>query len=92
MKLRVSGLKYSAIELLGAGYYSYEPRNKLKLYNQSRQKVGAILALVYFKPEEMVAFKKVINDIEDELLPAYSALIKRIDKKSESNREKYKNL
>jgi excisionase family DNA binding protein len=88
IKIRLEELKLSAIELLGAGYYSFEPRNKMGLYNESRQKVGGILALTYYQMPENHNLKKAIDEIENDLLPAYSALIKRMDRK----REKYKDL
>jgi len=85
-KNRLENLKLSAIELLGAGYYSYEPRNKMNLYNESRQKVGAILALSYFNLSDSGDYQKIIREIEDDLLPAYSALIKRMDRRNEKHK------
>lgn len=86
LKERLEDLKLSAIELLGAGYYSFEPKNKKNLYNESRQKVGAILALSYFNLTDCEASLKLVREIEDDLLPAYSALIKRMDRRNEKHK------
>ncbi len=86
LKERLENLKLSAIELLGAGYYSFEPKNKKNLYNESRQKVGAILALSYFNLTDCETSLKLIREIEDDLLPAYSALIKRMDRRNEKHK------
>lgn len=85
LKERLEDLKLSAIELLGAGYYSFEAKNKKNLYNESRQKVGAILALFYFNFADSEASLKFVREIEDDLLPAYSALIKRMDRRNEKH-------
>jgi len=81
IKIRLEELKLSAIELLGAGYYSFEPHHKMGLYSESRQKVGGILALTYYQVPENHDFKSITDEIENDLLPAYSALIKRMDRK-----------
>ena len=51
---KVLQLKTEALEYLGAGFYSYGSRNKVMLYNRSREKVGGILSLIYFYKEENV--------------------------------------
>ena len=80
---RIKELRLSAIELLGAGYYTYGASKKMNIYDRSREKVGAILAIL-FSQTENESLAKIIDDIEGELLPAYSALIKRMDKNSEN--------
>lgn len=85
LRERLNTLKLSAIEFLGAGYYSFEPQSKMNLYNKSRENVGAILALSYAHLSEDQKFQKMISYIEEELLPAYSALIKRMDKRREKS-------
>jgi hypothetical protein len=82
---RLVELRYSAVEFLGAGYYSFLPAKKMELYNLSRQRVGALVALLqYGSPSE--AIQKIIYEIEEELMPTYSALIKRMDKKCEKSK------
>ena len=80
---RVKELRLTAFELLGAGYYTYGSSKKMKIYDRSRENVGALLAII-FSQKENENMSKVITEIEGELLPAYSALIKRMDKISEN--------
>lgn len=80
---KLLSLKMEAIELLGAGFYAYEAKNKKALYNRSREKVGGILSLIYFNNDFEKKIPSEINRIEEDLLPAYSALIRRIEKKYE---------
>lgn len=80
-KLRT--LKVEALELLGAGFYAFGSQNKSILYNRSREKVGGILSLVYFYHETNEKLPKGILKIEEDLMPAYSSLIRKIEKKSE---------
>lgn len=82
---RLVELRYSAVEFLGAGYYSFLPAKKMELYNLSRQRVGALVALLQYGPPSE-AIQKIIYDIEEELMPTYSALIKRMDKKCEKSK------
>jgi len=85
---KMKGLYYEAMEYIGAGYYSFESYNKKQLYNKSREKVGGILSLIYAHQDE--AFHQsppeVIKKIEDDLLPAFSGLIRKMDRAS---RKKY---
>lgn len=85
---KMKGLYYEAMEYLGAGYYSFEASNKKQLYNKSREKVGGILSLLYAHQNE--EFHKsppeIIKKIEDDLLPAFSGLIRKMD---QASRKKY---
>ena len=45
---KINQLKIDAVELLGAGFYSFDVRNKIMLYNRSREKIGGILSIIYF--------------------------------------------
>lgn len=76
-------LKSECLEAMGAGYYSFNPKDKLRFYATSREKMGAILALCYCESAFVKSHPDFFNQVEDEILPAYSALIKRIDKKNE---------
>lgn len=80
---KILSLKMEALELLGAGFYAYEAKNKKALYNRSREKVGGILSLIYFNHDFKNKVPEEINRIEEDLLPAYSSLIRRIEKKYE---------
>lgn len=76
---KINQLKIEAIELLGAGFYSFDLRNKLVLYNKSREKIGGILSIVYFHAGSKLTHDFIL--IEEKLMPAYSSLIRKIENK-----------
>ncbi len=76
-------LKMEALEFLGAGFYTYSSRNKAILYGRSREKVGGMLSLAYFYQQEKDKPAPNILKIEEELMPAFSSLIRKIEKKNE---------
>lgn len=76
-------LKMEALEFLGAGFYAFGSRNKALLYGRSREKVGGMLSLAYFYQHEQNKTAKEILKIEEELMPAFSSLIRKIEKKNE---------
>lgn len=80
---KVDQLRLQALENLGAGYYSFDPMSKASLYRRSRERVGGILALLYFASNDKQGEQPLIAKIESELMPAYSALIRRMEKKRE---------
>lgn len=83
-----NNLKLEAIELLGAGFYAYEFQHKKNYYNLSRQRISGILSLMHsFDPENVR-----IKTLEEDLLPAYSSLIKRLEITNEKKYEASKNL
>lgn len=81
-KEKLYTMKLEALEFLGAGFYAYEPKLKKELYNRSREKVGGMLSIIYFY-HESGKLPVGVDQIEEELLPAFSALIRRIEKKHE---------
>ncbi len=75
-------LKLEAIEYLGAGFYAFEFQHKKNYYNLSRQKISGMLSLLHsFEPENAR-----IKILEDDLMPAYSALIKKLEKYNEKKK------
>jgi len=84
LKRKLSELKFEALEYLGAGFYAYGAHNKAALYNRSREKVGGMLCLLYFHQSQGCPVPDDVAKIEEELMPAYSSLIRRIEKKNES--------
>lgn len=75
-------LRNTALESLGAGYYSFHSASKARHYEQSRNAVGAILAQLQVGPDKFVgAWREEIDYLEKELLPAYSSLIKKIERR-----------
>jgi excisionase family DNA binding protein len=81
-------LKLEAIELLGAGFYAYEFQHKKSYYNMSRQKISGLLSLLHTFDSK----NERIKILEQELLPAYSALIKKLEKSNGKKNEASKNL
>lgn len=75
---RITELKEDAVELLGAGCYSYSKKDKQRLYQMSREKVGAIISLYYFD-QGPNSPPSIIKSLEEDLLPAYSALIRKME-------------
>ena len=76
---------HDAVSYLGAGYYAYNTEDKLRLYRKSREKLGSALALIYYSIDSIQNDSHIIDNIEGQLLPAYSSLIKRMDKKREKS-------
>ncbi len=83
LEVKLINNRLDIFELLGAGYYSFDNLAKKNAYSYSRQKVGAILALLYLDNELLKSWKDEITAMEKELLPAYSSLIRKIEKRSE---------
>jgi excisionase family DNA binding protein len=81
--LKLYDLKLAALELIGAGYHSFDKKEKRNLYNQSREKVGGILALLYFDEKLEKAWATEIKFMENQLLAAYSSLIRKMEKRNE---------
>lgn len=80
-------LQLEALEWLGIGYYSYGVRAKVTGYQRSREKVAGILALSYhLHPKSTTTpppFVSVLTAIEEELMPMYAALIRKLEKKDD---------
>jgi excisionase family DNA binding protein len=83
MLTKVSNLHLAAFEYIGAGYYSFGAANKMHHYEKSREKVAGIIAILYGEKSKDSKIQEFLNKIEDDLLPVYSSLIKRMDKKIE---------
>ena len=78
---KINQLKIDAVELLGAGFYSFDVRNKIMLYNRSREKIGGILSIIYFYTGSNDKLSQDFFLIEEKLMPAYSSLIRKIENK-----------
>ena len=79
----VSRLHLDALKYIGSGYYSFGAENKMQHYEKSREKIAGIIAILYGVSLANTKVSNLLNKIEDELLPVYSSLIKRMDKKIE---------
>ena len=80
---RIHSLKLDALELIGAGYFSFNKNEKRNLYNQSREKTGAILAILYIDLKVKELWSDEVYFIENQLLAAYSSLIRKMEKMNE---------
>ena len=78
---RVHDLKMAAFENLGAGFYSYENAEKVRYYNQARAALGSIVALLCSCKARRDQWNHEISVIESQVIPACSALIRKIEKK-----------
>lgn len=80
---RIRTLKLDALELVGAGHDSFDKKEKRNLYNQSREKIGAILAILYIDLKVKELWSDEVYFIENQLLAAYSSLIRKMEKTNE---------
>ncbi len=71
--------KYKILEALGSGFYSYGT-SKIAFYSNAREYLGAILGLVYANPEFLEKWKKDVEFLEKNLIPAFSSLIRKMQK------------
>ncbi len=78
---RVRELKSTVLENLGAGFYSYENSEKARYYNQARAALGAIVALLSSSHIKRDQWSREISILESQVIPACSALIRKIEKK-----------
>lgn len=89
VKNKIAILKIEAIELLGAGYYSYSNHEKQALYKKARERVGGLLSIYYFSKESTNTNPpQSIQDLEELLLPAFAALIRKIEKGGQTSKHK----
>jgi len=67
---------------LGAGFYSFNLTHKKQLYLRAREALGAFIATAKFYE---LGEKNLIKEIEENLISALSALIKKLENKIEKN-------
>jgi len=72
-------LKGETIEFLGRGFYCYQIQRKRCLYDRSREKLGSLLALIYFFLSEH-PIKKQAEHMEQELMPLFSSLLRKMER------------
>ncbi len=82
-------LKMDAIELIGAGFYSFDNKLKARLYDHSRAKVGGMLSLFYFYTNHANDIPSKIRRLEEDLMPAFSSLIRKIEIKTDRSYKKF---
>lgn len=76
---RLRDLQAAILEQLGAGYYAYGA-DKRGHYDRSRSLIGSALALVYSDTEARRHWASDIAFLERDVLPAFAALIKKIER------------
>lgn len=79
---RVCRLAEEALEELGAGFYAYGFQVKKEHYLAARARLGALLALLRSDRVLSDSWIAEIKSIEDQLLPAFGALIKKMEKRT----------
>ena len=79
---RVEELRLGVFENLGAGYYSFDFSHKCRFYNQARANTGSIIALILGSEDQALVWDKEVSVLKEELLPALSALIRKIEKRA----------
>ncbi len=88
---RIFNLQLSALEGLGGGYYSQNRDIKLKKYSEARSCIGAILSILHSCCNITERMKGYIKQIEEEVLPALSALIRYIElDKGNKNKSRFR--
>ena len=80
--LGLQTLVFKCVECLGSGYYSYGLEPKITFYSKARAYLGALLARLHCLPaDQKNMWAEEIKDIENELLSAIGALIRKLEKK-----------
>ncbi len=78
----ISSSKIDALKYLGAGFYSFNLTIKKNYYDNARAALGGLVTIWHFHEEATPEF---IKRIEEDLIPAYSALIRKLEKKIEKD-------
>lgn len=89
LQQKFSSLQLEALEFLGAGFYAFGNKSKAILYSRAREKVGGMLAIFYFYQDQNSETPQKILKIEEDLMPAFSSLIRRMERKND-NKTEYK--
>jgi excisionase family DNA binding protein len=88
---QLTQFRYKILEHLGAGYCSFGAA-KRHHYDQSRGVIGSVLAIIYSDEKLATLFEKDLSFLENELLLAFTSLIRKIEKCNRREfvpREKY---
>lgn len=73
-------IKHDIFKFLGAGYYSFGKKHKILYYQKARAAYGAFLSVLLSDPEHSGRFNPELLYIQEKLLPAMSALIRKMEK------------
>lgn len=83
---KIVNLGEGVLEEIGAGFYAFGAHVKRLHYANARARLGSIIALLYSNAEMRERWHEEIHQIEERLLPAFGALIKKLEQKSHRNR------
>ncbi len=86
MKERLSHIQFEILENLGAGFYSYGDI-KCYHYRKARGSIGAALALAYSREDISKKWEKDVFFVETKVLPAFSSLIKKVERELNERRK-----
>ncbi|WP_415061561.1 helix-turn-helix domain-containing protein [Bdellovibrio sp.] len=84
-ELRITNLGAGVLEEIGAGFYAFGAHMKRLHYINARARLGAIIALLHSDENLRKRWQEEIEQIEERLLPAFGALIKKLEQKSYRN-------
>lgn len=79
-------LREKVLEEIGAGFYAYGFEFKRAHYARARARLGSILALLRSTQSLAESWSGEVEAIEGRLLPAFGALIRKMEKKSRQSR------
>lgn len=82
---KIVSLGEGVFEEIGAGFYAFGTHVKRLHYANARSRLGSIIALLYSNAEMRERWREEIHQIEERLLPAFGALIKKLEQKSHRN-------
>lgn len=83
---KIIDLGEGVLENLGAGFYGFGSQTKRMHYSKARAGLGAIIALLYSDDDLRQKWSEEIQQIEERLLPAFGALIKKLEQSPYRNR------
>lgn len=84
---RIAALGTGVLEEIGAGFYAFGAHMKRLHYINARARLGAIIALLHSDENLRKRWCEEIEQIEGRLLPAFGALIKKLEQKGYRNGE-----
>ena len=84
---RIADLGAGVLEEIGAGFYAFGAHMKRLHYINARARLGAIIALLHSDESLRKRWCEEIEQIEGRLLPAFGALIKKLEQKGYRNEE-----
>lgn len=82
---------FRALEELSAGYYSFGADQKVQHYKKARNHLSSVIAVSFFVDKPSNNLKSYFENIAVQILPAITALIRKIENTTPTRRNKYDN-